>query len=92
MLLKTFASLGDDILVYQDKENPQWMFSVDVAEDGKYLVMYISKDCSKVRYILHSSDYFLPHYPLACRSRKISYGFPTSTRTVLAQNQMDKSN
>ena len=44
-------SLGDDILVYEDKENPRWLFSVDVTEDGKYLVMYISKDCSKVRYI-----------------------------------------
>lgn len=48
--LTTFASLGDDILVHQDKENPQWLFSVGVTEDGKYLVMYISKDCSKVRY------------------------------------------
>ena len=47
-----FTSIAEDILVYQDRENPQWMFSVGVTEDGKYLVMYISKDCSRVRYIL----------------------------------------
>ena len=39
-------------MVYQDKENPHRLFSIGVTEDGKYLVMYISEDCSKVRYIL----------------------------------------
>lgn len=50
--LTIFASLGDDILIYQDKENPHRMFGLYVTEDGKYIVMVIYKDCSRVRYIL----------------------------------------
>ncbi|KAF8803935.1 hypothetical protein BYT27DRAFT_7259917 [Phlegmacium glaucopus] len=38
---------SDDILVYRNKENPDWMFSIDVTEDGKYLVMYVLKDSSR---------------------------------------------
>lgn len=39
-------------MFYRDKENPHRVFSVDVTEDGKYIVMNILKDCSAVRYIL----------------------------------------
>ena len=79
VLANNITSLGDDILVYQDKENPHWMFSVDVTEDGKYIVMYVYKDCSTVRYVF----YFLSH--CSCCSSKIFYGLPTSTRTTLAR-------
>lgn len=50
--LTIFVLIADDILVYRDKEHPEWMFSIDVTEDGKYLVMRVLKDCARVRYIL----------------------------------------
>ena len=39
-------------MVYQDQKNPYWTFGVYMTEDGKYLVMYVCKSCSTVRYIL----------------------------------------
>ncbi|KAF8898147.1 prolyl oligopeptidase [Gymnopilus junonius] len=38
---------SDDILVYQDKEHREWMFSIDVTDDGKYILLYILKDSSR---------------------------------------------
>ncbi|KAF8164897.1 prolyl oligopeptidase [Crassisporium funariophilum] len=37
----------DDILVYQDKTNPSWMFSTEITDDGKYLILYLVKDSSR---------------------------------------------
>lgn len=38
-----YHKLGDkqseDLLVYENKEEPEWMFAADVTEDGKYLVI-----------------------------------------------------
>ncbi|TFK43090.1 prolyl oligopeptidase [Crucibulum laeve] len=38
---------SEDILVFEDKQNREWMFSVDTTEDGKYLIMYTMKDSSR---------------------------------------------
>jgi len=38
---------SEDILIHKDPANPEWMFSVDVTDDGKYLKMYIAKDTSR---------------------------------------------
>ncbi|KAF8075884.1 prolyl oligopeptidase [Lyophyllum atratum] len=38
---------ADDILIHSDRENPEWMFSVDISEDGQYIIMYTMKDSSR---------------------------------------------
>lgn len=77
MLANIFSFLGDDILVYRDKTNPDWMFSIDITEDGKYLVMYVVKDTSRVRYIflLINIDYhiILEKFLMGCRLRYEQY-------------------
>ena len=72
--------LGDDILIYQDKENPDRTFIIEITEDGNYLVMFTIKDSARVRCIL-----FVINIISKYCSRKISYGLPTSTRTTLAR-------
>jgi prolyl oligopeptidase len=46
-LFKTLI-LAEDILVHEDKENPEWMFGAEVTEDGKYVALYTMKDTSRV--------------------------------------------
>ncbi|KDR74502.1 hypothetical protein GALMADRAFT_70906 [Galerina marginata CBS 339.88] len=38
---------SEDTLIYQDKEHRDWMFSIDVTDDGNYLLLYILKDSSR---------------------------------------------
>ncbi|KAG5649915.1 hypothetical protein H0H81_001511 [Sphagnurus paluster] len=38
---------SEDILIYRDETNPEWMWSVDITEDGKYIVLYTMKDSSR---------------------------------------------
>ncbi|KAF8629610.1 hypothetical protein AX15_003351 [Amanita polypyramis BW_CC] len=38
---------SEDILVHEDKENPDWVFGAEVTEDGKYVALYIMKDTSR---------------------------------------------
>ncbi|KAG8875819.1 hypothetical protein FRB98_007565 [Tulasnella sp. 332] len=41
---------SEDTLVFQDKQNPTYLFSLGVSEvDGKYLELYTSKDTDPVR-------------------------------------------
>ena len=42
---------AEDIIVHQDKENPEWIFGTDASEDGRYLYLYQYKDTSKARHI-----------------------------------------
>eukprot|EP00897_Mesotaenium_endlicherianum_P010788 jgi/Mesen1/9738/ME000695S09056 len=39
---------SDDVLCWQDPENPQWMFGAEVSDDGQYLVVSISAGCDPV--------------------------------------------
>jgi prolyl oligopeptidase len=41
------SSQSEDVLIYQDKVNRDWMFSVEITEDGKYLCFYVMKDSSR---------------------------------------------
>jgi hypothetical protein len=35
----------------KDDENPEWVWSADITEvDGRYLLLYISKDMARVRF------------------------------------------
>jgi hypothetical protein len=36
------------VLIYQDKENPEYMFHVEISEDEQYIFLYILKDSSRV--------------------------------------------
>ncbi|GLB33294.1 putative prolyl oligopeptidase [Lyophyllum shimeji] len=38
---------SDDILIHKDPDNPEWMWNVDISEDGKYLILYTMKDSSR---------------------------------------------
>jgi len=35
----------EDQLIYEDLDQPLWMFDVTVTNDGKYLILDIRKDC-----------------------------------------------
>ena len=35
-------------MVYQNKENPQWLFGAGVTDDGQYLVIQTMKGTEKV--------------------------------------------
>lgn len=41
-------ALAEDILVHEDRENPEWIFGAEVTEDGKYVALYIMRDTSRV--------------------------------------------
>ncbi|KAG5642611.1 hypothetical protein DXG03_002481 [Asterophora parasitica] len=38
---------SEDILIYKDAQNPEWMFSADITDDGKYIILYTMKDSSR---------------------------------------------
>ncbi|MDA3866535.1 MAG: prolyl oligopeptidase family serine peptidase [Salinivirgaceae bacterium] len=40
------TSQKEDNLVYEDTKNPKWGFGVDVTEDEKYLVIYVTESTS----------------------------------------------
>lgn len=40
---------AEDVLVHSDKDNPTWLWSIDISRDGKYYFLYTSKDTSRVR-------------------------------------------
>jgi len=45
--------LAEDILVYQDREHPGWMFGTDISDDGEYLYLQIVKDTGKVGHFIN---------------------------------------
>ena len=50
VLLLIFSTTDDDILVMKDPENPLWMWHPVITElDGRYIVLSITKDTSRVR-------------------------------------------
>lgn len=67
--LTLFGDIDSDILIHQDREHREWMFNLDLTEDGKYLVLYTSKDTSRVRLII-----FAPIHPSHTRDRKTNFG------------------
>nr|QIM40772.1 prolyl oligopeptidase [Amanita molliuscula] len=41
------TSQSEDIIVQQDKENPDWTYGTEASEDGKYIYLVVYKDTSK---------------------------------------------
>ncbi|KAF5740916.1 prolyl endopeptidase [Tripterygium wilfordii] len=52
---------SEDILCWRDSENPKYMFSADVTEDGKYLLLYISESCDPVNKLYYCDMTTLPN-------------------------------
>jgi prolyl oligopeptidase len=42
------TSQSEDILVYTDPENPEFMFTAESTLDGQFVVIKIEKDCDPV--------------------------------------------
>nr|QKM76213.1 prolyl oligopeptidase [Lepiota venenata] len=42
---------SDDIIVYQDKEHPEWVFDTYASDDGKYLFLYQYKNTAKLNFV-----------------------------------------
>ncbi|KAG8840264.1 hypothetical protein FRB91_006361, partial [Serendipita sp. 411] len=38
---------SEDVLVWKDDENPEWLFGAQATEDGKYIALYTHKDTSR---------------------------------------------
>jgi len=43
---KIGTSQSEDVLIHEDKENPDWFFHVEESEDGKYLYLYTTNSTS----------------------------------------------
>ncbi|KAJ3506736.1 hypothetical protein NLJ89_g6702 [Agrocybe chaxingu] len=64
------TSQAEDVLVYQDKENREWMFSIEITEDDKYLILYLLKDSSRQN-LLWIADYDANNIGPNIRWRKV---------------------
>ncbi|KAH7567069.1 hypothetical protein JRO89_XS07G0012600 [Xanthoceras sorbifolium] len=51
---------SEDVLCYRDPENPKYMFSGGVTNDGKYLLLYISETCDPVNKVYYCDMSALP--------------------------------
>ncbi|KDP36852.1 hypothetical protein JCGZ_08143 [Jatropha curcas] len=51
---------SEDILCWKDPENPKYMFSAGVTEDGKYLLLYIEESCDPVNKIYYCDMSIFP--------------------------------
>lgn len=69
--------LADDVLIHSDKTNPEWMWGVDITDDGKYIILYTSKDSSRVG-LFWNRVFILPDMLYFCRG--ICYGLLTLMR------------
>lgn len=49
------ADQKDDILIYENKANPEWIFSADLSNDGKYLLIGSMKGTDR-KNLLHYLD------------------------------------
>ncbi|CAJ0643000.1 10713_t:CDS:10 [Entrophospora sp. SA101] len=39
---------SEDILIYKDPKNPEHMFTAEISSDGRYVLIYVAKDCEPV--------------------------------------------
>ncbi|KAJ3103483.1 hypothetical protein HDU97_010066 [Phlyctochytrium planicorne] len=45
MYHKIGTAQAEDVLIYQDIKNPEYLFGSEVSDDGQYLIMTISRSC-----------------------------------------------
>ncbi|KAJ4702214.1 prolyl endopeptidase-like [Melia azedarach] len=51
---------SEDVLCWRDPENPKYLFSGRVTEDGKYLLLYIDETCDPVNKVYYCDLSALP--------------------------------
>lgn len=52
-------ALAEDILVYKDESNPEWMWGTEITEvDGRYLLLSIRRDTSRVCFTISRQPSF----------------------------------
>ena len=39
---------AEDVLIYKDETQPEWMFDAEVTNDGKFLLICKAKDCDHI--------------------------------------------
>ena len=71
------SSSEEDIIVHQDKENPDWVYGAGTSEDGKYIYLYIYKDTAKARLQILLPDFTNLH---TVTTSKISCGLESLIR------------
>ena len=52
---------GDDLLIHEQKDQPEWMFGGEVSDDGRYLVISVSRSTEPKNLVLYrdlSKRYF----------------------------------
>ncbi|KAF0975107.1 hypothetical protein FDP41_005860 [Naegleria fowleri] len=47
----------EDILIYEEKTQPKWMFGASVTDDGKYLLIYVSESTAPVNRLFYTKIY-----------------------------------
>jgi prolyl oligopeptidase len=45
---------SEDVLIYSDPNNPEWMFGVEVSDCGNYLLISVSESCEPVNRVYYS--------------------------------------
>ncbi|KAM7252825.1 hypothetical protein ACFE04_025443 [Oxalis oulophora] len=51
---------SEDVLCWKDPQNPNYLFSAAVTEDGKYILLYISESCDPVNKVYYCDISQLP--------------------------------
>eukprot|EP00252_Welwitschia_mirabilis_P003480 TRINITY_DN13545_c0_g1_i1.p1 TRINITY_DN13545_c0_g1~~TRINITY_DN13545_c0_g1_i1.p1 ORF type:complete len:558 (+),score=100.41 TRINITY_DN13545_c0_g1_i1:22-1695(+) len=46
---------SDDILCWEDRQNPKWMLHMSVTEDGNYIILYINEGCKSRNMVYYCS-------------------------------------
>ena len=77
---------AEDVLVHSDKENPTWMWSTDISEDGNYLFLYTLRDTSRVSLL-----YFVAIFVDPCPAEKSSVGCGSGEKWYRSQYSMEQS-
>jgi len=43
----------EDVLVYMDEKQEEWMFDAQVSNDGKFLLFDVRKDCNEINLLYY---------------------------------------
>ncbi|CAG8509568.1 15576_t:CDS:10 [Acaulospora colombiana] len=75
----------EDILIYKDPENPEYMFNVRISEDGRYVIVDITKDCDPMNKLwifdLEKSNYEITGLKVQVNNSMISFCSITNDNT-----------
>jgi len=81
------TSQSDDILIFNDKEHPEWFFGIEVSDDGKYLFLQILKDTAKKNY-LWVAEIDMNQIRFGLRWRKIINEFSADYKIIASRESL----